>query len=215
MTRTRPVVAEVADFTSASSWLRSAWTTLPLAPVRLHDRDIEDGSQLGAHRLSNAMWRVLVDSPYATEEVDETADCRHESQDPARRRAGDICPTCGIYDEDGRLIAERGTVTRRRKRYRSPMSAALSTLSRDVAPPPGRPTGIDVIVAYAWSGWDVDLTASWLGMPIVSSDHRETVRALILMHIRKLYSRYSSGPLPNIPKWIDLSESQQRAIDAA
>lgn len=203
---------DVATYSEAVRWLRSAWTTLPVAPRQIHDRDIEDKSALGAHKFSNAMWRILADSPYATEEADEQAECRHEAQDAARRKLGDICPTCAIYDEDGQMIAEKGTVSVTRIRYRSPMAAALSSLSRGVPPPPGRPRPVDIIVALAWSGWDLDLAAQRLGMPIVSNDHRKTIEAMMLMHIRKLYGSYSSGPMARAPKRDQLSESQQNAL---
>lgn len=207
---------DIATYSDAVHWLRDAWTTLPVAPRQIHSHEIEDQSALGSHRFSSGMWRVLVDSPYATEDVTERSECRHEAQDPAKRRAGDICPTCGIYDGDGKLIAERGTVSREMVRFRSPMAAALSTLKRGVPPPPGRPSSVDVIVAFAWSGWHLPTMASWLGMPIVSDDHRKTLEALVLMHVRKLYSRYSSGPLPDRgPKWTEMSQSQRNAVEAA
>ena len=211
----RPPHPDVATYPEAVRWLRSAWTTLPVAPQAIHSREIEELSQLGSHRFSAGMWRVLADSPYATEEATEESECRHEAQSPARRRAGDICPTCGIYDGEGKLIAERGTLSRSRYRYRSPMAAALSSLSRGVPPPPGRPSSVDVIVALAWSGWHLPTMAEALGMPIVSDDHRKTLEAMVLMHVRKLYSRYSSGPVARGPKWSELSDSQQNAIVAA
>ena len=206
---------DVATYGDAVRWLRSAWATLPVAPKAIHTRDIEDQSALGSHRFSSGMWRILTGSPYSTEEADEVQECQHEAQDPAKRRAGDMCPTCAIYSEDGTMIAERGTVTRSRLRYISPMAAALSSLSRGVPPPPGRPSSVDCLVALAWSGWRLDTAAAYLGMPIVSDDHRRTVEAMMLMHIRKLYGRYASGPIGTAPRWTELSESQQHALMAS
>jgi hypothetical protein len=196
---TRPPHPDVTDYRGALRWLRNAWTTLPVAPVRIHARDIEDGSALGAHRFSAAFWRILNLGPYSTEEVTETDTCYHPRLVGSSIRE---CPDCsgdGVHQ-----------VTR--LRYLSPMSAALSSLSRDVPPPPGRPSGVDVIVALAWSGWDLDIAASRLGMPIVSADHRKTVEALVLMHIRRLHSKYSAGPIARGPSWVDMSEANRSAI---
>lgn len=192
---------DVATYYSALSWLRSAWSTLPVAPQKLHARDIEDGSALGAHRFSSAFWRILTGGPYSTEEVTETDTCHHP-----RLRVDNVrdCPDCsgdGVH-----------SVTR--LRYRSPMSAALSSLSREQVVP-GRPSSVDYIVALAYSGWDIDKASSWLGIPIVSRDHRQTVEATFLLAIRKCHSRYASGPIARGPSWSDLSESQQNAQDAA
>lgn len=204
---------DVATYYSALSWLRAAWTTLPVAPKQLHDRDIEDGSVLGSHRYTGAFWAILVGGPYATEEYVEKSDC----SDPihAGRRGVELCPTCAIFDGAGKAISEAGTVSRMRLRYRSPMAAALSSLSRDVPPPPGRPSSIDIIVALAFRGWDLDAAAKAWGVRIASDDQRATEEARAMSAIRKLHSRYASAPIERGPRWTDLSESQRNAQDAA
>ncbi len=47
---------DVADYFAAVQWLRTAWTTLPVPPARLHTRDID--GQLG-QRYSAPFAKVL------------------------------------------------------------------------------------------------------------------------------------------------------------
>ena len=190
---------DVIDLPAALSWIRKAWATLPTAPSRLHDRDIEDQSELGSHRFSSPMWRILTGHPSSEYAAAETVQCNHHRLTTASVYDCPDCQGAGHYEH-------------RVRRYRSPMAAALSSLSRGVPPPPGRPRPVDIIVALAWSGWDLDLAAQRLGMPIVSADHRKTIEAMMLMHIRKLYGSYSSGPMARAPKWTDLSDSQRNAL---
>jgi hypothetical protein len=165
------------------SWLQTAWTTLPVAPHRLHTRAIEDGSQLGAHEYSAAFWKVLTQEPTDYETVTETDTCYHPGL-----RAGSPARECEHCLGDGVRQFDR-------HRYRSPLAAALFGLSKLPAPAPDRPSSLDLVVALAWSGWDLHRACVAVRMPIVSDDHAETMRALMLMSIRRLYSRYSSGPV--------------------
>jgi hypothetical protein len=190
---------DVADLPSALSWLRKAWHNLPVAPARLHDRDIEDGSALGSHRFSAAMWRLLTSSAYATHESAETVPCNHH-----RLTTASVfdCPDCngeGFYEH-------------RVTRYRWPMSAALTSLSKMPRPSDGSPAPIDCILALRMTS-DLDHASRLVGIPIVSADHRRTVEAMMLMNLRRLRDRYSEAPLPRVG-WVDKSEAQ-RAAEAA
>lgn len=196
----RPPHEDVSSYPAAVSWLREAWTTLPVPPVRLHVRAIEDGSQLGAHQYSTAFWRILAARPTDYETVTETDNCHHpglaKDRDP---RDCDYCAGDGVRQYE-------------RSRYRSPLAAALYGLSKVPPPAPDRPSSVDLIVALAWTGWDLTRAATAVRMPIVSDDHRQTMEALMLMTIRRLHSRYSSGPVGRPTR---KSEAQLNAEDAA
>lgn len=204
---------DVADLSSALSWLRKAWHTLPVAPTRLHDRDIEDQSRLGALKFSAAMERLLDAGPYATMTIVEEMPCEHREQDAAKRQQGELCQRCCLYAEDGTPISETGVIKARRVRYRWPMAAALTSLSKMPRPSDGTPAPIDCILALRMTP-DLDHAARLVGVPIVSADHRRTVEAMMLMNLRRLRDRYSEAPLPRVG-WVDKSEAQRSAEEAA
>ena len=67
---------DVESWPTALSWLRTAWTTLPVAPARLHTRDID--GELG-QRYSPQFVRVLVGmSGWRTVPVQDI--CRHPTK---------------------------------------------------------------------------------------------------------------------------------------
>ena len=202
---------DVIDLPAALSWIRKAWATLPTAPSRLHDRDIEDGSELGAHRFSTAFARLILGSTHDVETFTEEKPCDHADQDPEARRQGELCPRCRIYNEDGEAIAESGRITVQRVQYRSPMAAALSKLAQSPRPSVGTPSPYECVVALAYSAWDVDRAARLVGVPIISDDHRITVQAMFLTNLRRLWHRYTDAPVG----YLDKSDSQRSAEQAA
>ncbi len=200
MNPVRPIDYDMTTYDRAVSWLQTAWTTLPVAPARIHTRAIEDGSQLGAHEFSGAFWRVLNQKPWDTETIVETDTCHH----PGLREDAPVrdCIPCG---GDGVRKYERS-------RYRSPIAAALYGVAKIPPPAPDRPSTIQLLVALAGAGWRLDRACAHLGMPIISADHRLTMEALMLMSIRRVYSRYSSGP---VHRARGISDSQANAETAA
>jgi hypothetical protein len=192
---------DVADIHSALSWLRSAWTTLPVPPVRLHDRDIEDGSQLGSHRFSSPMWRILIGRPTDEYEASESVMCGHP-----RLPSANVfdCPDChgdGYYEH-------------RVRRYRSPMSAALHRLSKMPSPSDGTPAPMDYILALHSTDWNPYRAAMLLRLQPVSEDHWLTIECMFLNAIRQLHSRYSVGPVARVG-WVSKSDAQRAAEEAA
>jgi hypothetical protein len=190
---------DVESWPSALSWLRTAWTTLPVAPARLHTRDID--GELG-QRYSPQFVRILVGlSGWRTVPVQDI--CRHPTL--PRTRHGDIevssfeCPDC---QGSGLHLVDRDL-------YDHPMYVALRKLSKVVRSRHGTPAPIDMVMALAWCGWNLDRASGAIGLPIVSPDHRQTVEAMFLLSVRNLHSRYSSGPPPA------KSQSQQDAESAA
>jgi hypothetical protein len=187
---------EVADYPSALSWLRSAWTTLPMPPAKLHTRDID--GQLG-QRYSTPFARVL-SGLGGKREVTVQDICYHPPlarQEPTKESPYS-CRDC----------LDSGLHTVIRDLYDNPMYVALAGLAKVVRPSDGTPAPIDFVMALVWSGWDIDRAARLVRIPIVSPDHRITVKAHFLSAIRKLHSRYSTGP-------IGKSDSQRAAEDAA
>lgn len=183
---------DVADYYSAVQWLRTAWTTLPLPPARLHTRDID--GQLG-QRYSSAFARVLTGlGGWRTIPVQDV--CYHPTLPK------DASPfDCGDCQGSGLHVVTRDV-------YDHPMYAALAGLAKVPRPSNGTPSPIDYVMALAWSSWDLERAAQLVGVPIVSADHEVTVRAMFLLSIRKLYGRFASGP-------VGRSESQAKAEDAA
>jgi hypothetical protein len=189
---------DVASWPASQSWLRTAWTTLPVPPMKLHTREID--GQLG-QKFSGPFARILNGlAGWHTVAVQDV--CRHPSL--PRTRQGDIevssfdCPDCqgtGLHVVDRNL-------------FDHPMYVALSSLSKVVRSSSGTPAPIDLVLALAWCGWDIDRASVAVGMPIVSKDHRVTVEAQFTIAIRALHSRYSSGPVAK-------SASQRTAEDAA
>lgn len=195
----RPISDDVLTYSAAVSWLRTAWTTLPVAPVKLHTRAIEDGSQLGAHEYSMAFWKVLTQSATDTETITETDTCYHPGLKPDQP-ARDCLPCGGA-----------GVREFERHRFRSPLAAALWSVSKIPPPAPDRPSTLQLLVALAWSGWNLDRACRYVGMPVLSDDHRQTMQALMLMSIRRVYDRYGSVPIHRR----GISESQSNAESAA
>lgn len=196
----RPIDYDMTTYDRAVSWLQTAWTTLPVAPTRLHTRAIEDGSQLGAHEFSLAFWRVLSQNPWDTETITEQDTCHH----PGLRPDAPVrdCIPCG----------GDGVRQYSRSRYKSPIANALYGVSKIPPPAPDRPSTIQLVVALAASGWNLDRACSYVGMRILSDDHRATMEALMLMSIRRVYDRYSSGP---VHRARGISDSQANAETAA
>ena len=192
---------DVMDLSSALSWVRKAWATLPQAPARLHDRDIEDGSVLGSHRFSSPMWRILTGHPSSEYEAAETVQCNHHRLTTASEYDCPDCQGAGHYEH-------------RVRRYRSPMAAAMSNLSRMRRPSDGTPAPVTTVLALAHAGWDVPRAAELVGITIVSPDHRITVEAMFLMNLRRLRDRYSESPMPRVG-WVDKSDAQRAAEEAA
>lgn len=193
---------DTSSLAAAIRWAQSAWSTLPQPPLRLHDRDIEELSQLGSHRFSSPMWRILNSTPWDEEVIDETVTCFHPRlfvrDDPK------ACPDCR-----GDNVT---TVTRRR--YVSPMAAALARLAKVPRPSDGTPSSLILVLALSECDWSVWKAGRLLGLEPVSEDHYKTQEAMFLLALRRLHSRYSSGPVPKVG-WVSKSESQQRAEDAA
>lgn len=195
---TRPPAEEVATYSSALAWLRTAWTTLPVPPTKLHTRDIDGvlGLAFSAPfaRIANGQlggWRTV--------QVQDV--CYHPT---LPRQRGELVGSpfdCGDCGGSGLHMVERQV-------SHHPMYVALGGLAKVPRRSDGTPAPIDYIMALAWSGWDLDNAAWLINMPIVSADHRLTVMADFLLAIRKLHSRYSSGPIPK-------SDPQRRAEDAA
>lgn len=189
---------DVADYFSAVQWLRTAWTTLPVAPTKLHTRDID--GQLG-QRYSAAFARIL-NGLGGKRTVPVQDICFHPTL--PRDRSGDLTGSpfdCGDCQGTGLHVVER-------ELYDHPMYVALASLSKVPRASDGTPAPIDYILCLASASWDLDRAARLVNIPIVSDDHRETVRAMFLLSIRKLYGRFASGP-------VGRSESQARAEDAA
>jgi hypothetical protein len=190
---------DTATLASGLVWLRKSWDTLPVPPVRIHVREIEDGSRLGAHRFSAPMWRIITGR--ATDEYDATESvmCGHPRL--ASCSAFD-CPDClgaGFYEHCVR-------------RYRSPMAAALYRLSN--VPKRGGIAPIDYILALYVMAWDVHRAAGLLELRPVSEDHAATIDAMFLLAIRQLHSRFSAGSVARIG-WVEKSDAQRNAEDAA
>jgi hypothetical protein len=196
--RVRRPSEDVADYFAAVSWLRTAWTTLPVPPAKLHTRDID--GQLG-QRFSAPFAKVLSGlGGWRSVTVQDV--CNHPTV--ARDKYGTIIGSpfdCGDCQGTGLHLVQRDV-------HDHPMYVALSGLSKVVRPSDGTPAPIEFVMALAWSGWDLDRAARLVGVPIVSVDHRETVRAMFLMSIRRLHGRYSSGP-------VGKSQAQSNAEDAA
>lgn len=53
-----------------------------------------------------------------------------------------------------------------------------------------------------------------LRLVAVSDDHGKTIEAMFLLAIRRLHGTYASGPISR-PSYVDLSESQRNAEEAA
>jgi hypothetical protein len=192
---------DVLDLPSALSWVRRAWATLPVAPDRIHARDIEDQSVLGSHRFSAAMWRILTSSAYAVHESAETVQCNHNRLTTASVFDCIDCHGNGFYEH-------------RVTRYRWPMRAALASLAKVPRPSEGSPAPIDTILALAHAGWDPVRAAPLLGIEVVSPDHAVTVQAMFLMNLRRLRDRYSEAPISKTG-WVDKSDAQRAAEEAA
>jgi hypothetical protein len=196
---TRQPHEDVATLSAALRWLERAWSTLPVPPVRVHVRDIEDKSALGSHRFSGPMWRIITGRPTDDYDVTESVMCGHPrlvTDNPFDCRD---CLGAGFYEH-------------RVRRYRSPMAAALHRLSKVPAPSDGTPAPIEFIYALYEGGWGVQFALYLLGFHAVSPDHQKTLDAQFLLAIRQLHSRYSAGPVAR-PGWVDLSESQRNAED--
>lgn len=219
---------DVADYFSAVNWLRTAWTTLPVAPAKLHTRDID--GQLG-QRYSAAFakvltglggWRTITvqdicwhptlpvwchdqrfnDAPFCQrKQTDPIHGMWYEGYESPHEYVGPNPFDCGDCQGTGLHLVQRDV-------HDHPMYVALAGLAKVPRPSNGTPSPIELVLALAYSGWDLDRAARAAGLPIVSDDHRETVRAMLLLSIRKLYGRFASGP-------VGRSESQARAEDAA
>ena len=179
------------------AWLKDHLDGLMQAPTRLHDKETGDD---GAPRLSQAFMSVLVGSPYATTWSRDERACQlpHPLGAPT-------CSRCG----------DQLTYTVQAEVYRHPLAAALATLKHAPATSHDWPRPYVMVLALIRVGFNLDLAAANIGHPILGPDHRKTVEAAFLLAIRKLVGRWASGPIPNRPKWTELSSSQQTAEDAA
>jgi len=199
----------LASLSEALAWLREARDGLEVAPMRLHQSTGSDGTPesitgihdgLGGLPFSRDFIALLDGSPFRTRTATETVVCPNPH--PVR---GPECALC------------RGQLswTASRTVYVAPLAAALERLSHVKSPAPTVPSPFVLCVALLDCGLDIDRMHERLwGKPISSEDRRKTVEAMVISALRKLHGRWSSGPIPK-RSWVDLSESQQRAQDAA
>lgn len=186
-----------ACYPDAIDWLKDHLDGLMQAPTRLHDRETGDD---GAPRLSQQFMAVLAGSPYAT------TWSRDERACPLSHPIG--APTCS-------MCADQLTYTVQSEVYRHPLAAALATLKHAPATSHDWPTPYQLVLTLLREGFDLDRAATAIGHPILGPDHRKTVEAAFLLAVRKLVGRWASGPIPRAPRWIELSEAQQNAENAA
>ena len=186
-----------ACWPDAIAWLREHVDGLMVAPVRLHDRDIGES---GGPRLSAAFMAVLVGDPYVTMTSSEVRACPQPHPYGAAP-----CFMC----------SNQLTYTVHRDVYRHPLAAALADLKRVPATSHDWPTPYRMVVTLLREGLDLDRAAAAIEHPILGPDHRRTVEAAFLLAVRKLVGKWASGPIARAPKWVDRSDSQRAAEDAA
>lgn len=188
------------SFSEGRAWLQEHLDELEAPPLRLHAATVGDQDATGAPRFTPEFWALLTSSPFRTRWAQETVVC--PMPHPVRGKPCEMC-------------ANQLSWTSNREVYAHPLAAALERLSRVPANAPTNPTPFVMTVALLDCGLDLDRAHFRLwGRLIESEDRRKTVEALFLMAIRALQSRWSSGPIPK-PSWIDRSESQRAAEEAA
>lgn len=177
---------------AATEWLALHLDELRKPPTRLHDAALGES---GAPRYSAAFWAILAGGPYDAYDVEETRSCTDHPY-------GAACFRC-----QGNL-----TYTVPRRLYRHPLSAALARLRHERATSPDWPSPFVMCVALLRCDLDVTQAAWAIGHPPGSRDEEATVQAAFLLALRKLYSRWASGPMP---KARGISEAQGDAEAAA
>lgn len=179
---------DMATLDNAIEWIRSHWAMQPSAPLRLHDHAVQPDDLLGAPKLSGAFWHHLNLHGNAIESISVTQTCYHPRLQ--RDAAGEV----GFYVRDCPDCLGDGVVTITRERYAYPMKDALEALARA-----NERRALRLIYQLAGQSWYL----------------RDMAPASTLTAIRKLYRRFSETPIGRVPKWTEMSEAQQNAMDAA
>lgn len=178
-------------------------------PGRLHQRgvwsDPEDGagSAIGSPAWAREFRDWLERGEWARVEERTTEPCPHSL------RAGiGLCPTCGVRDAAGNVVAETGVVSRTRTRYRYPMRAAIAK-TRGVQVRRGRPPLSVLLAQIARARGDVEaavdtLAPTWpvLRDPVIARAHL----GFALTAVRQRY-RVDAPP----PRARDISDAQADA----
>lgn len=183
---------------SAIAWTRSHWDEQSTPPIRLHVHEVSPDDVLGSPKMSSGFWRHLQGDAHAVSSVREEVPCP--------LRAEPDCARCGGL---GYTIVERFS-------YRWPMTTALARLAkaRPKLASPIYPHPYRLVIALASNGWNVGRAAAAIGRPASSPDEYATLEAVFLSALRQLHGRYASAPLPS-PSWVDKSDAQRSAEDAA
>jgi len=187
---------DASTLTGAIAGLRDRAVELSDYPDRLHVAGVQPRDLLGAPKLSPAFWRYLTGKPDSTHTVTETVICplRHESAD---------CARCGGL----------GSYPKTRAMYDRPLALALRKLAN--AKSPQRPHPIYVILALLSEGYSIERTALRLGIIIMDADQRKTEEARILSAIRALRLVFEDTDYRPDPGWLNRSDAQRSAEDAA
>lgn len=172
----------------AIDWLEAHWGEQLEAPDRLHRHDTE--GELGGLAYSPEFAAVLSWSPRTVVRWRMTTECHH----PMTAGRQQDCPECL-----GSCVKEVAS-----DRFPYPMTTALTTLARSPSKPPHP---VVLLRELAVRSWDARTTASVMGLAW------EQAGALMLRAIRKVHARYQAAPIHR--SWVDLSESQRNAEEAA
>lgn len=186
----------VTTLPEALAGLRDRAEELKDYPGRLHVHEVQPRDLLGAPKLSPAFWRYLTGSVHATHQVREEVICplRHDTTD---------CAQCG----------GTGTYVITRDVYSRPLARALGKLVNQKTNQ--RPHPLIVLQALLAEGFSIDRAAMRYGVIIMTADQRHTEEARVLSAIRALRSRYEETVLGPRPGWLERSDSQRTAEDAA
>lgn len=216
-TADRPAAPDGVKLDAAVAWFLDR---LDAPPTRIHTRavwaDEEGGSVLGSHAHTRAfqLWLEAGESSVVREEWEEA--CPHPLLTSADRQAGRLCETCGVRNEEGRVVAESGKRPRVRLRYRWPMRAALARLAR-VPARPGLPGLHTVLWQLAVAEGDVARVADLLASshPLMG-DLGAAVRhvSLALSRLRSAY-REEAPPRHVAGERSTIERSESQAIAEA
>ena len=187
---------DISTLPAAIAGLRDRAQELQDYPGRLHVHEVTPRDLLGAPKFSPAMWRHLTGSIHASHPVSEERICplRHDTAD---------CPRCGGL----------GTYTATRDVYSRPLARALWVLARRSSKMDPHP--VVIIGALLAEGFSIERAAMRYGVVIMSADQRVTEEARILAAIRALRNRYEETVIGPSPGWLERSDSQRSAEDAA
>lgn len=183
----------VGTFDEAAEGLRERADELTDYPRRLHVAGVQPADLLGSPKMSPEFWRWLTGSVNATQVIRQEVVCSlaHETAD---------CPRCGGL----------GTYVQSRDVYTRPLARAIMKLAH--AKPVARPHPVVLIDVLLQSGFNLNRAAFRIGVDIATQDQRITEEARFLSAIRALRSRYEETVLGPMPRWTEMSESQQHAL---